>query len=259
MEYKQIETEYRGDKPWELVEIPCDRCGGSGIISSYGYVEGGRCFKCNGRGIETKWRRILTDKEKAQRERAKVRRVEKKIEKNELQRQENEIKNEKFLMGTTYIINLKDTYAIKDELRTLGAKFDHLLNWHFDKEVVTDYPLIAISNKLLYDNMNSLRYNVKDIISEIKMGENGNTGDYVGEIGEKIELELTMYSVFPFSSMYGDGTCYLFNDSDGNILCWYTTSKKEVPKNVYINSFFKVKDHRVYNNIKQTVIKNLKF
>lgn len=31
-------------------EIKCDRCGGTGYIGRYRHIEGGRCFKCNGKG-----------------------------------------------------------------------------------------------------------------------------------------------------------------------------------------------------------------
>ena len=35
------------------VEVPCSRCGGAGFFQCYGHIQGGVCFKCNGRRFVT--------------------------------------------------------------------------------------------------------------------------------------------------------------------------------------------------------------
>jgi len=258
MGYKQLQTEDRNGKPWELVEIPCDRCSGNGVIKSFHYVDRGVCFKCGGSGIETKWRRLLSDKEKAQRLRAKERRVEKKIEEQEaraiLFKQEQEV----FMDKSTYIVNVSNTYDIKDELKGLGARFNYILNWHFTEPIECDYPTIEIANKLIFDGLKLFKPNASTIVSEIKQNANGTQGKFVGSVADKLTLSLAMVNSFTYDSQYGDGTCYLFKDTDNNTLAWYTSSSIEIVPNEFNETYFIVKSHKVYKEEKQTVIKNVK-
>lgn len=55
---KLTELFKRTDKP-ELRpgEVPCDKCGGLGVIPSYIHVDGGVCFDCGGSGREADTRR----------------------------------------------------------------------------------------------------------------------------------------------------------------------------------------------------------
>ena len=73
----------KNGKIWERTAEPCPRCGGSGRYPSLEYQ--GVCLKCMGDGFFISERRVLTDKEKAQRERAKARKAEKKAQELEAQ------------------------------------------------------------------------------------------------------------------------------------------------------------------------------
>ena len=260
MDCKQLKTEDRNGKPWELVALPCNRCGGSGYISCYGHVDRGVCFKCNGDGSIAKWRRILSDKEKLYRERAKKNKLEKKLKKNLEKNLEIEKLTIEFMKKNTYIVNLENTYDIKEELKSLGAKFNWMLNWHFEEKVECDYPLIEIPNVLLYDGIGRLNKGAGDKVDEIKLEVNGSslTGEHIGVVGDKIDMEIELFRSFDFESMYGGGTCYIFKDCMDNELCWYTSSSKKVPDGRFL-AFFKVKSHGDYNGVKQTLIKNVKF
>lgn len=65
-----IEFEKNG-KPWIRAAESCPRCGGSGRYPSREYQ--GVCLQCQGDGYILTQKRILSDKEKAQRERARAR------------------------------------------------------------------------------------------------------------------------------------------------------------------------------------------
>lgn len=44
---------------------------------------------------------------------------------------------------------------------------------------------------------------------------------YVGTVGEKIQLEVTLIKVITCNTMYGDSFLHIFHDRDGNILKWF--------------------------------------
>lgn len=67
-----VEFEKNG-KPWIKAAESCPRCGGSGRYPSREYQ--GICLQCQGDGYILTQKRILSDKEKAQRERAKARKA----------------------------------------------------------------------------------------------------------------------------------------------------------------------------------------
>lgn len=67
-----VEFEKNG-KPWIKAAESCPRCGGSGRYPSREYQ--GICLQCQGDGYILTQKRILSDKEKAQRERAKARKT----------------------------------------------------------------------------------------------------------------------------------------------------------------------------------------
>lgn len=252
---KQIKTEERKGKPWELVSMSCTRCGGSGYVPYY--VDGGVCFKCGGNGRELKWRRILTDKEKASRERAKVRRVEKKAEEQRQRLIELELINKEFMENSTYIVNLNNTYDIKEELKELGGRFTSELGWHFNTKV-DKFPTIEIKNNDLYDSKDNLKYGASGIVQDHKDEFNGVEGQKVGTIGEKVSVSLTLERSFPFDGAYGGGTCYVFKDDSNNTLVWYTNTKKEIPTETF-DAFATIKRHSTYNGVQQTYIKNVRF
>lgn len=63
----------KNDKPWVRAAESCPRCSGSGRYPSREYQ--GICLQCQGDGYIRTEKRILSDKEKAQRERAKARKA----------------------------------------------------------------------------------------------------------------------------------------------------------------------------------------
>ena len=89
---------------------------------------------------------------------------------------------------------------------------------------------------------------------------------YVGEIGEKITINVVSEESFEFETQWGWTTCYTFKDADGNTFKWFTKAAlgkwdaegNWVPAmdNYTITAI--VKDHSEYKGEKQTVLKNVK-
>src|SRR5690606_29021974 len=100
----------------------------------------GKCFSCHGEGGKWIERRVLSEKEQKQRERAKARREEKRKAKQDEIKEQNNIRFKESLglhiSDRIYVVDLKDTYSIKDELRALGeAKFKGEIGWYFTNKM----------------------------------------------------------------------------------------------------------------------------
>ena len=64
----------------------------------------------------------------------------------------------------------------------------------------------------------------------------------VGKPGEKIDVEVTLYSLADFDSQYGHTYIYRFRDTFGNELSWRTTSRNVHERGEYLLNG-KVKEH----------------
>lgn len=82
--------------------------------------------------------------------------------------------------------------------------------------------------------------------------------EYVGNIGDKLTIEVTLTNYRVIETMYGTSILYIFNDRSGNILTWFTSSYFDYGKGDEITIKATVKEHKVYENTKQTVLTRVK-
>ena len=251
---KVLRTWTENNKPWEEVIIPCTRCGGSGRYS-WNPQDQDRCFRCRGKGTEVISRRILSDKEQAQRERAKQRKAEKRAEKQK-EFQANSFTRFKTELGfendEIHIVNLPDTFSIKDELRGAGAKFNHTFGWHFSQPN-SNYPTITLTAEESFHSEQLVDY-IEDVIQSKK----GVSGAYYGSIGDKITVTLTLSNYFSYDGSYGLQFIYLFQDQDQNTFKWSTSKVigPEIGESVTLTGT--IKNHEQYKGVRQTVITRCK-
>lgn len=145
------------------IRTACPRCGGSGHYS-YNQMDGSRCYGCGGRGTVTQNVRAYTEKEynrmQAANERARAKReAEREAKARDLVDNANKYKHEVALkLGfgedeKAYLVYGDDTFAIKDKLKELGARFDPTLKWFFSKkvELPEGYKLCAMDFNELYN------------------------------------------------------------------------------------------------------------
>ena len=102
---------------------------------------------------------------------------------------------------------------------------------------------------------------------EAEMQQQRDTSGYVGEIGQKIEVEVAdMRLVTSWETQWGMTWLYKFTDKAGNVLVWFASKPMErvnengVYEDVTSVSRIKatVKDHTVRDGVKQTVITRCK-
>ena len=249
----------------------CPRCGGTGVVEIYRPINGGDCFQCWGSGI-IQW----DDKEYTPEYEAKLEAQRQKREAKRMAKLQAELPAKKAAWlekngfnseGITYLF-LGYTYEIKDQIKLLGAKFDYLLGWHIDHEV-EGYQFITVNvNDITFENMlngytldpekiqkldlNSLKK------SAYKAQNNINASEYIGNIKDKIELEVVFQFRASWDSEFGVMNLYSFTDLDGNMIVWKTGNYIELENNDHVTIKGTIKDHSEYKGEKQTVLTRCK-
>ena len=245
--YKDMEVigePFKNEKGRLYVKVKgaCPRCGGSGNYS-YNPKDGTRCFGCNGTGIAVQKVRAYTEKEytrmKAANERARAKReAEKEAKARDLVENAAKYKHEVALkLGfgedeKAYLVYGDDTFAIKDKLKELGARFDPTLKWFFSKEVELPkgYKLCAMSFDELY-NYNpqgkwaEFKEDAKAIVSRRIAELKGPSTSvyYPGAEKERIRnITAKVDSIRGFEGMYGYTSVYTFTSGD-YVFVWMTS------------------------------------
>lgn len=242
--YKDMEVigePFKNEKGRLYVKVKgaCPRCGGSGNYS-YNQMDGTRC---NGSGISIQKVRAYTEKEytrmQAANERARAKReAEKEVKARDLVENAAKYKHEVALkLGfgedeKAYLVYGDDTFAIKDKLKELGARFDPTLKWFFSKEVELPegYKLCAMSFDELYDyNPQSkwaeFKEDAKAIVSRRMVELKGPSTSvyYPGVEKERIRnITAKVKSIHGFEGMYGYTSVYTFTSGD-YVFVWITS------------------------------------
>lgn len=223
-EPKLIRIDKNGTKYY--LDTRCPKCGGTGYIRGYEHIDGARCWKCNATGyFETNYKEYTPEyaQKLADRRIAKARKGA-------------DERNAKFLAKEGFSADGKawlvcgDTYSIKDELKSAGAKWSNLFGWHFDHEVseyttiivdIKDFADIAYNGDYWFGNLTAIGEAV-DELKRAKEAEGKTESNYVGQVGDKVEMELTYDGSAHFDTAYGMTYIHRFLDNEGNVLVWRT-------------------------------------
>lgn len=264
------------DKMVVKVRMACPRCGGSGHFS-YNQMDGTMCYGCMGSGVVTNEVRAYTEKEyntmKRANERAKERKFEAKAakEKDLIDNAETyKLEVAKKLgfsdEGKIYIVCGGDTYAIKDQLKALGARFDYTFKWFFSKEVELPegYKLCEVSFDEVYDyeprtKWATFKENVKEILSAkiMEFDTPKTTKFYPGAPKDKISVTAKLSSVRGFDGMYGYTYIYTFT-LDDYVFVWMTAKDLEIEDDSIVELSGTIKGFEDYQGTAQTQITRCK-
>lgn len=171
-------------------------------------------------------------------------------------------KTQKEVLGFThgYITIFKgNTYELKEWFKENGATYTRMWGWSFssEKEVPAELPEGIEAVHLEWDMVGTDQEvlktdeQVKTAVESLMYEDNGS--EFVGEIGDSLELFVTVEKSIPLEGYYGSSTMHIMYDDCGNTYVWTTASKNwEEGSEHHIKG--KVKDHKVYKNSKQTVL-----
>ena len=126
-----------------------------------------------------------------------------------------------------------NTYENIDWFREQPAcRYSNLWGWYVSsEETIPENPpedvityILPFESIFVNENQIKKEADIKEAVSAILYSE--KHGEYVGEIGDKVEAYLTVVSAIPMSSYYNENTnMYKFIDDLDNIYTWTTSAK----------------------------------
>lgn len=274
----QIITKFvKNGKAYARIKMKCDRCGGHGIFA-VGVHNGclvpampdnGVCYKCLGSGFIIDEVRDYTEAEFASMQRAKAKRDAVKQAESERRAAERREKNNKNMLTQhgfkdvyAYAV-VGNTYDMKEELKAHGAKFSYELLWVCPEEPTWlptgRYVRICAADIFeLKDDVLLLKDSASDYIKSLQP----KSGEYLGNVGQRITVTVIVTKVLEFSHEYMRGWPtttykYIMKTTDGNTVTWQTSSVywQEGHECTIIGT---VKEHAEYNGVRQTVLTRCK-
>lgn len=112
--------------------------------------------------------------------------------------------------------------------------------------VKLDWSLVGTENGIL-----KTEKEVKEGVESILYAE--TIGKFVGNIGDRIEIEVVVERTIPLETDYGHSTMHFLRDTDGNLFVWTTTAKNwAVGSAHHIRGT--IKAHRKYKGENQTIL-----
>jgi len=165
--------------------------------------------------------------------------------------------------GLIWIVFGENTFAIKDELKELGCKFNPILNWHSAEpvDVPVGYGQFSISFDDLYEWNEKYgtaypKSITKDLIlariTELKGPEKPSLSEYYGEVGERFRGISAIYvKSRSFDTRYGWTVLHTFQIGE-NVLNWFTQKELDLTEGQSILLSGTVKKHEEYRGVKIT-------
>lgn len=244
----------------------CSRCGGSGNYS-YNPLHGTTCFKCGGSGKESMVVRWYTDAQRAAMDRAAEKRQAAKTIKQEARRIKYSARNALGFGDVGYITLFKgDSKVINDwahETSPCRVRYNTLFQWFCPSwlEMPKEIPDDIIPVKLTWDEVRdtsddeNLKIKSDDEVKKIVntlIGE-PSASEYQGNVGDWLEKDIKVVNNILVESNYGPTRLHIMEDANKNVYVWSTSSKNlEIGTSGIMR--MKVKDHRDYNGVKQTLV-----
>lgn len=273
--FKIVGEPFKNEKGRLYVKVKgtCPRCGGSGHYS-YNQMDGTRCYGCQGSGISVQTVRAYTEKEYNALQRAKTRAAEKREAAEAARIQDaldhaDEYKHEVALKRgfgeneKIYLVYGDDTYAIKDELKKLGGKFDPTFKWFFSKEVELPegYNLCELAFDEVYDynpesKWASFKEDAKNIVARkiAKLKGPSTSEFYPGVEKERLRnITAKVASIRGFEGIYGYTHVYTFT-SGNYVFVWMTSKTLTVAVGETVDLTGTIKKFDEYMGIKNTYL-----
>ena len=253
----------------------CDRCVNGVYVSR---IENGApvphpayngvCLACGGVGYITKEIRLYTKAEYEAMQRAKDKAAQKREEKMlagaEQKRNKWLADNGFDAEGYTYILVGLNSYAIKDELKEAGWKYNSFLRWHSAEAGEYSENVVRVHWSEFYSttawgDMNPLPDAQKKADTLINGEKEPSISEWIGEVGEKIkDLSVVLKGVYGFQGRYGYSQVVKFEDECGNALTWFTAVNIPFEVGEKCKLSGTIKKHDQYKEEKTTILTRCK-
>lgn len=154
-----------------------------------------------------------------------------------------------------------NTYEDRDYFKLNAARYHKLWGWYFisTDELPTDIPEDVTPIRLNWEDIstddNTLKNDAAITAAVESLIYEPDVSEYQGEIGDKLELVVTVEKAVDLDGFYGASTLYSMRDLNGDVYIWTTSStitKLKTGETYRIRG--KVKDHKIYKAQKQTIL-----
>lgn len=160
-----------------------------------------------------------------------------------------------------------NTYENKDWLKAHGCVYRKWWGWSLSSEdtIEEEYPE-GISPVILPWSVvgkdNEVLQADDTVIAAVKLiladpNEPASTSEYVGDVGDKLTLELEIKKNIPLEGYYGLSFMHIMEDVNGNVFVW-TTTAKNWPAGEKKKITGTVKGQKEYKGVKQTILTRCK-
>ena len=172
-------------------------------------------------------------------------------------------KTQKEVLGFTkgYITIFKGDIPFEDDYFRLNPiiRYARIWGWYIPstEEVPNDLPAytepIRLSWEMVGKEDETLKTD-KEIAAAVEpLLYDEDTSIYQGEVGDKLELTLTVEKAIQLDGNYGPTTLHSMRDSNGNCYVWTTAARSWEPGTEH-HIIGTVKAHKTYRGVQQTVL-----
>ena len=171
-------------------------------------------------------------------------------------------KPQKDVLGFTkgYITIFKgDVEAHEDWFRASIARYAKWWGWYIisTDEIPEDLPIdiepIQLKWELVGNDNGVLKMEKEIQIAVESLLYAAGDSEFVGKIGDRIEVEVTVIKALKLENDFGGSVMHLMEDNNRNVFVWITSAKSWAEGSVK-RVRGTVKDHRIYKGVKQNIL-----
>ena len=173
-----------------------------------------------------------------------------------------QLKTQKEILGfdNGYITIFKgNTFEDKEYFKTNSARYTRLWGWYFisteplPDDIPEDVEPVQLPWELVGNEDGTLKNEAAITAAVESIIYEPDESEWQGEVGEKIEVVVTVEKAIQLDGYYGPSTMHIFRDYDGNCYVWTTAARSwEAGTEHHIAGT--IKELKQYKGTKQTVL-----
>lgn len=152
-----------------------------------------------------------------------------------------------------------NTYEEKEYFKLNSARYSRWWGWYFistesiPEDLPDDVEPIRLDWELVGNEDGSLKPENTVIAAVESLTYEPDVSEYQGEVGDKVDVIVTVEKAIQLDGYYGPSTMHVFRDYDGNCYVWTTAARSwEVGSEHHIAGT--IKELKQYKGTKQTIL-----
>jgi len=172
------------------------------------------------------------------------------------------IKSQKEVLGFDkgYITIFKgNAYEDKDYFKQNEARYTRLWGWYFistidlPDDIPSDVTPVQLPWDMVGNEDGTLKSDAEVTAAVESLIYEPDISEYQGEVGDKVNVTVTVESAIPVSGVYGPSTMHVMRDAKGNCYVW-TTAAKSWEKGSTHHITGSIKALNQYKGVRQTIL-----